>query len=112
MRQSFCFFTIADREPPTVLECPDQPIIIRTQELPIPVSNLHEPTFSDNVGVVNIHVFGGMEMLEEYGEHSVLYVAYDAAENEAICEVIVDVVYKGMHVCCIVIVNELILQGI
>ena len=94
--QSMSFLTIADREPPTVLECPDQPIIIRTQELPIPVSNLREPTFSDNVGVVSVHIFGSMEMLEEYGEYSVLYVAHDAAENEAICEVIVDVVYKGI----------------
>ena len=84
-------FLFADRETPTVKDCPHD-VHVRLNSLePYTTAQWIEPTFTDNMAVTHVIKTKEPGSLFAIGEHIVSYTASDASGNTARCQFTVNV---------------------
>lgn len=89
-------FFFSDEEPPKVVSCPSD--IYQISDTPKAVSWI-EPTFSDNVGVINVENQYKSGDVFQFVPTKVEYRAFDAAGKSAKCEFTVTLKRKFCLIC-------------
>lgn len=85
-------FLPTDKEKPKVSDCPLN--IYQTTSTNTLNVSWTEPTFNDNVAVVNVHATQNPGDTFQQGSTNVIYTAKDAANNQETCSFVVNVKSK------------------